>query len=170
MEEIERKIKKSVWDMAWKLLEASITTAYAVKEIEPNVSAFINWGLEFLKSTTEVGVEAAGTLEHEKSAKAEKLAGSSTPAGRVHLTQSYAFDLWGIYQIDENQGNIANMEDYASIALRSARGALKAHVKHLFNGSLDVITAKRTPALTFLMTADAQRALMESEENTAREE
>jgi hypothetical protein len=156
--------------MAWKFVEASITTAYALEEWAPNVSAFINWGLELIKTTTEVSAEAAGIREHDQIAQVVKQAGSSTPAGRVHLTQSYSSDLWGRFQVDENQANIANMEDFTSIALRSARGALKAHVKHLFNGSLDVITEKRTPALTFLMTADAQRALMDSEEKTDREQ
>jgi hypothetical protein len=161
--------------MAWALVEAGITTMYSIKADKdnwgiPNVSAFINWSFDAVKTATEVGVEAAGTLQYDKILKAGQLTSSSTPAGRARMVQSYSFDLFGKYQISENEANMANMEDHASIALRSARGALKAHAKHLFNGFLDVITEKRIPALSFLMTAEVQRDLMDSEEKTDREQ
>jgi hypothetical protein len=180
MEDIERKIKRHIWDMSWSLVSLGLGTMFDVKigDKKKNPKAWgeffnpmsvIGWAMSWTKTFAESGAETAGTMEFLDRAGLETAAGSTTATGRLHLVQSYASDLFGQYQIDENQGNTANMGDYTSLALRSARRALKVFAKHLFTGSLDVTTDKRTPALSFLMTADAQRNLEESEENIARE-
>jgi hypothetical protein len=173
--EIQNKVKKQIWDLAWRLVEALITTAWGFNKAtkEENFSALINWELEVVKASMELSAEALSEqirLQHDKTnLEAQKKAGYSTSVGHVHLSQSYTEDLWGRSQNDENQNNIANMEQHAANLFTASRKAIKDHVEDLFNGTLYIATEIPTPALLTLMTADAQAYIMHAEHTTDTE-
>jgi hypothetical protein len=177
-EELERQIKKHVWDMSWSLVQLALGTMFDIKSgdkpgqwnLPLSPMGPIGWGMSTTKTFIEFGAETAGTLAYLDRAKLEAAVGSSTSTGRLHTVQSYASDLFGRYQIDETHANIANGQDYAVGSLTAARKIFKAFTIDLFNGSLGIETEKITPALSFFMTADAQSSLKAAEVDIAREE
>jgi hypothetical protein len=162
--------------MAWKLVEAGITQTFALTPVirDFNVSPMINAYLELVKTTAELSVAAISEeikfQQKQKNHDTQNDASYSTPSGQVCLSQSYSRDLWGIYQNDENQNNIAQTGTHVQHLFRSLRKTLLVHVKDLFNGNLTITTETPTPALAALMTAEAQGALRALEEMTTREE